>query len=372
MTSWSRLALTAAFVAAIVLGAGRADAAVVFQLQLPLTDQAATNAAIAPYGGTISGGTFGPSGWTTTARSNIIVVPLPAGLDTQQGQMVFSVQSFEWNVTTQYWEQWALVGLDSFGPPLGQGSTGTGSVLTLYRGFNPSDATKGYHLVGYFNLFEPSCAAWQDCTAEAKTPHFWLQQSGQVYTATRAWQGQGETMTFSGTGTVTRTLDLSATSSGTINASQFYLMINACGGSTHNQCGPWDGPTNLKGGPIGVTYSDVTLEIYGPDPPDAGVADAGVADAEVADAATADAGLVPSDGAASTDASQDLDATRPDANAATDAETAPGVDAAPGDPGQVSGGCACRSGGSAPGGHLALAGLLLVVLLVRRRSASSK
>jgi hypothetical protein len=62
---------------------------------------------------------------------------------------------------------------------------------------------------------------------------------------------------------VTRTIDLTATSpTGEIAAPQLYLTINACGGSTTNTCGPWGGPSDLKGGPLGVTYSNLTLELY--------------------------------------------------------------------------------------------------------------
>jgi MYXO-CTERM domain-containing protein len=221
----------------------------------------------------------------------------------------------------------------------------------LYRGFNPDYANRGYHLTVYFNLYDPGCAVWQDCTSESRTPHFWLQQTGVSYTVHNEWQAQTDTATFTGTASVVRNLDLSQTSpSGVVYANQFYLMVNACGGSTHNQCGPWDGPANLKGGPIGVTYSDVILEIFGPDPPDGGVnPDAGV----VVDGATGGDGGTAADGGTSPDGGS----TR-DANLTTDG--GPGSD---GD--GVKGGCGCRSAPFA--GPAPLLVLFLLVWLFRGR-----
>ena len=353
---WGPLALCA-----ILFAPESAGAATVFQLSLPLTSQPDTLNAVAPYGGTITGGSFGATGWTTTSRDDLILVPLPVGLDTSEGTLTFSVRGFEWNVTPDTWEQWALLGLDALGPPLVNTPTGRASAWTLYRGFNPDDATKGYHLAAYFNLYDPSCTDWHNCTAESKTPNFWLQQTGVTYTVTQSWSGPVDNVSFSGGNTVNRVMDLTATAgAGVLSEPQMYLMINACGGSTANACGPWDGPAALKGGPIGVTYANVSLEIIGPDQPDAGVqTDAAVPpDAGPQDAAAPDVG--PQDAAAPDAAAPDgatPDASPMDAGAATDG--------APPGPDTVGSGCACNS--VSPSGPGLLLPLLLMLMLWSRR-----
>lgn len=41
------------------------------------------------------GGTFGPSGWTTTSGDDYIVIPLPPGVDASRGWYSFRVQPIE-------------------------------------------------------------------------------------------------------------------------------------------------------------------------------------------------------------------------------------------------------------------------------------
>jgi hypothetical protein len=236
-----------------------------FLLELPLVDRAATRTAVTGLGGSVTGGTFSSSGWTTTDRGDIIIVPLPAGIDASHGRLVFSVSGFEWDLTTEYWEAWILVSLDEVGAPFRPTPTGQAGIQSLYQGYNPDDSTLGYRPVAYFNLHDTGCTDWHDCTGETRTPSFWLRDDGTVYTFTHEWDGPVDRVRFAGAATVSRTIDLSSTSpSGVIGGSQLTLMINACGGSTANTCGPWGGPSTLKGGPVGVTFSSLTLELYAP------------------------------------------------------------------------------------------------------------
>ena len=234
-----------------------------FLLELPLVDEATTADDVEALGGTIAGGTFGSDGWTTTSRDDIIAIPLPPAIGAAHGRLEFSVKNFEWDLSDTYWESWILVSLDAEGAPFAPTATGAAGIQALYQGFNPDDLTKGYRPVGYFNLYDPGCASWEDCTGEARTASFWLTSDDTVFTLSHAWDGPLDQLTFVGAGTVNKTIDLTATApGGAIAASQLYLLINACGGSDANPCGPWDGPADLKGGPIGVTYSDLTLELY--------------------------------------------------------------------------------------------------------------
>jgi hypothetical protein len=191
------------------------------------------------------------------------VIPLPAAIFAAHGRLEFSVKNFEWDVTDVYWESWILVSVDSEGAPFSPTNTGEAGLQSLYHGFNPDDLTKGYRPVGYFNLYDPDCTAWEDCTGEDRTTSFWLSSDDTVFTLSHEWDGPIDDLAFAGNGTVEKTVDLGATSpDGLIQADQLYLMINACGGSNANPCGPWSGPADLKGGPIGVTYSDLTLELF--------------------------------------------------------------------------------------------------------------
>ena len=234
-----------------------------FVIDLPLVDERRTRALVESLGGSVQGGSFGPDGWTTQTRDDIIVIPLPPGTLADVGTLEFSVTNFEWDLTTMFWEAWVLVSLDSEGPPFTPTDAGTQAGLqSLYLGFNPDDPGRGYRPVAYFNLRDRACPGWEECTGERRTPPSWLSASGTVYQLRHVWAGAVDDVTFSGNGVVDETIDLRRTSPmGSIRADQLYLTINACGGSTANTCGPWDGPPEVKGGPIGVTYSALRLDL---------------------------------------------------------------------------------------------------------------
>jgi hypothetical protein len=90
-------------VAGMVLSAGvlsgTAVAATVYYIELPLTNQQDTQNTVNGAGGSITGGSFGPGGWITTSRNDIIVVPLPAALDTSHCRLIFTVTDVGRNVT---------------------------------------------------------------------------------------------------------------------------------------------------------------------------------------------------------------------------------------------------------------------------------
>ena len=111
---------------------------------------------------------------------------------------------------------------------------------------------------GYYNLFDPGCTDWMLCTGEGGSSKGWLNGAGP-FTILQDWTDNVDQLSFTPAGGK-KTVDLSATSpTGVISAPQWYVTVNACGGSSHNACGLWDGPT--KGGPLGVIYSKVTLEL---------------------------------------------------------------------------------------------------------------
>jgi hypothetical protein len=234
-----------------------------FSLVLPLDNEALTRQIVSSYGGSISGGQFDSSGWTTTSREDIIVVPLPQTLDTRRGSLSISVSNFEWDLTTDFWEAWVLVSLDGHGVPFQSTPTGQAGIQTLYQGYNPDNPSLGHRPVAYFNLADPACDDWHNCTGETKTTSYWLTSDGATYTITQEWDGAVDQVRFEGNGIVNRVIDLSVTSpDGSISANQMYLMLNPCGSSKINTCGPWGGPNGLKGGPLGVTYSHLELEIF--------------------------------------------------------------------------------------------------------------
>jgi hypothetical protein len=225
-----------------------------FVIDLPLADEAATVAVVASHDGYIQGGSFGPEGWTTTSRDDIIVIPLPPGTGAARGDLEFSAANFEWDLTNSFWEAWVLVSLDSEGPPFSPTDAGVQSgIQALYQGFNPDDPNNGYRPVGYFNLFDPDCPDWPECTGEARTPAFWLSNDGTAYTLSHSWDDNIDNLGFLGGGAVNKTVDLSATSpNGKIVADQMYLMINACGGSTVNTSSPLEREARAKPGSHGA------------------------------------------------------------------------------------------------------------------------
>ena len=162
--------------------------------------------------------------------------------------------------------------------------------------------------------------------------------------------------------TIHRTMDLTATSpAGTLYEDRLILAINNCGGSSQVICGSWDEAAN-RGGPLGVTYSNVVLEIYGTPDPDAG--DGGDDDPEVlgpddGGGADGDSGFdrgFPDDGFL-----PDTDPGSDGGGEALDARPDGGVPVADED-----GGCGCRSAGAR--GRAGGAPLLLLGLFVAGRS----
>jgi MYXO-CTERM domain-containing protein len=138
--------------------------------------------------------------------------------------------------------------------PVGAGNASLSSLYIAYRE-NDEVMAQGR---GYFNLFDASCTDWKLCTGEGASSKGWLGGAGP-FTILQDWSDNIDQLSFT-PGGGKKAVDLSQTApSGVISAPQWYLTINACGGSTHNSCGLWDGPT--KGGPLGVVYSKVTLEL---------------------------------------------------------------------------------------------------------------
>ena len=70
--------------------ASPSHAATVFEVDLPLTNQADTVTTISGLGGSISGGQFGADGGTATSRDDLIILPLPPGIDASHGRLTFS------------------------------------------------------------------------------------------------------------------------------------------------------------------------------------------------------------------------------------------------------------------------------------------
>lgn len=358
-----------------VLLAAPAAADTVFRLELSLTDAAAVDAAIAAHGGRRSGGTFGADGWTTTSRGDYIEINLPPGLDTREGMLAVTASNFEMEppFTTHYWG-FELVALDPFGaeasrlPPEGRAHLAAG-----YRGV--WNEGTDFIAQSFWNLMDPSCTDWRNCTTEEGSGG-----SGNFVTGadwirwTHVWTGTSVEVWFEKADrTVARTMDLAPTApAGTFYEDQLILTINNCGGSSQLVCGSWDEDFN-RGGPLGVTYSNVVLEIYGTLAPDAGDGgdddpevvepdDGGGTDADADAGADADSGFdtpIPDDGSPP-DAAADLDASDGVADARPDV-VIPVVD--------EDGGCGCRAAGADGGavGVVLLVGLALGGLARSRR-----
>ena len=156
--------------------------------------------------------------------------------------------------------QYHVISLDTYGPPMGQGQSGDPGIQSLYKLWNELDEPlmKG---TGFFNLGEPGGCDWMLCTGERNAPKF-VESLPRRYTFVHEWDGQADTMTFSARKNVTKSIDLSATSTGTIDAPQWHLTINPCGGSTAKTCGAWHKPPAQRGGPVGVLYVSAHLELF--------------------------------------------------------------------------------------------------------------
>ena len=278
--------LLAATVLLTVLAAPRpCTGDVVFSLDLPLGDEAALRAVVEGYGGTVQGGTFGAEGWTTTSREDLIVVPLPAGLEAQEGAAWISFKNPEVDLSTDWFEQWVILSLDGRGDPYRSTPAGQAGLQSIYRGYNPDDPSRSYRLVGYFNLFDPICTDWRNCTGEAGTSPGWITGDDTVFSIRHDWAGCADALTFTGRGTTTRPVNLCATSAaGVIDADALFLLVNACGGSDVDACGAWDGPAEMRGGPVGITYVSAGIEIYGEAPAEEEAAAETIEEADAAEA----------------------------------------------------------------------------------------
>ncbi|MBN1770890.1 MAG: hypothetical protein JXB32_06515 [Deltaproteobacteria bacterium] len=357
--------------------AAPAAADTVFRLELSLSDAAEVDAAIAAHGGRRSGGTFGADGWTTTSRGDYIEIDLPPGLDTREGMLAVTVQDFEMSppFTTHYWG-FELVALDPFGaeatrlPPAGRAHQSAG-----YRGV--WDEGTDFVAQSYWNLMDPSCTDWHDCTTEEASGGGGGFVSGADWIRwTHVWAGTGVEVWFEKADrTVARTMDLAATApGGSFYEDRLILAINVCGGSSQPVCGSWDEAAN-RGGPLGVTYSDVVLEIYGTLDPDAGDAgDGGDDDPEVV--GPDDGGGADADGGTEADFWFDTsfpdDGTSPDVGGEVDgggeaADVRPDG-AVPGE--DDAGGCGCRSAGAS--GRTGWLPTLLLGLFVAGRGRSRR
>ncbi|MFH2010801.1 MAG: hypothetical protein ABI333_29640 [bacterium] len=328
----------------MLLPATPAPADTIFSLDLPLTSQADTQAAVNTYGGQIYGGQFGPGGWTTQTRDDFIEVDLPYLLDTREGHLEVTVADLEMSppFTTHYW-QFELVAIDPYGALLSMPPVGHAHLASGYRGY--WDAGADNVAQAFWNLYDAACTAWQDCTTETGSGANYVSAPG-AFTFTHDWQAQTQWVTFGGNGQVSRTMDLSPTSPGGVfQEDQMILTINVCGGSSAVICGSWDEPAN-RGGPLGVTYSAVRLEIYG----------------------DVDAAVQPDAGGGDLDAGADGSTpTNPDGAIGADGAAADsGVDGAQAadaqDPGggTARGGCACRTSDT----HIPSLTLLLLLLVL--------
>jgi len=254
----------------LFLSAAASRADVIFSLELDFTDEAAVRSTVGLYGGSITGGVFGAEGWTTTTRDDIILLPLPEGLEAAEGTLSVSFKNPEVDMTADYFEQWIVLSLDTTGYPFRSTPTGLAGLQSLYRGYNPDLPDRSYRIVAYMNLYDAGCDDWRNCTGETGTTPNWAVADGTVYEIRHAWLGAVDHVRFTGRSTLTRTIDISATSpDGVIAGDRFHLMVNACGGSRDNGCGAWGGPAAMKGGPIGVTYVSVVLELMGEAPEEA-------------------------------------------------------------------------------------------------------
>ncbi len=242
--------------AVAALSAWPANAAWV--VDVPLTSGAgAADAFVKSHGGKLQGGTFSGQGWTTTSRSDSMEIPLPAGIDARRGKLTVTFANPELSGPKGFFESWVLVSVDTSGVPFAPIQAGQAGVQVLYLAYNEFDETLA-QARAYFNLYDPSCTDWKLCTAEGASKKGWLAGAGE-FTSDQTWDGPKDALSFTPGGGA-KQIDLSATSpSGAISGKNLVLSINACGGSKSNACGLWDGATH--GGPLGITYSMVRLEL---------------------------------------------------------------------------------------------------------------
>ncbi len=255
-------------------------AAASWVLDVPLTGGGpAAKSFVQSHGGSVQGGSFSAAGWTTTTRGDFIEIPLPPGIDARHGALTVTVDNPELSGPKGFFESYMLASLDTTGAPFAPTKAGKPGLQALYIAYNELDETFA-QARGYFNLGDPSCTDWKLCTIEGSTKKGWLSGTGP-FTLDHAWDGSVDVISFT-PGGGNKTLDLTATApNGSISAPQLILTLNPCGGSKSNACGLWDG--SVHGGPLGVTYSKLRLELLtaadagsggaagsGGSPPDAG------------------------------------------------------------------------------------------------------
>ncbi len=233
-------------------------APVSFSVDVPLTQgKAAVDAFLAARGGAVTGGSFSNQGWKTSARSDFMHFALPAGIDARRGKLTTVFSAPELSGPKGYFESYHLVALRPNTQPFKPIGAGSASLSSLYIAYRENDELMAQGR-GYYNLFDAGCTDWKLCTGEGGSSKGWLNAAGP-FTILQDWNDNIDQLSFT-PGGGKKTVDLSATSpNGKISAPGWYVTVNACGGSTHNSCGLWDGPT--KGGPLGVVYTKVTLEL---------------------------------------------------------------------------------------------------------------
>lgn len=344
-----------------------------FTLDVPLTaGQAAAESFLQQHGGSVTGGSFSAQGWTTTTRDDFMKLGLPAGIEARRGRLSVVFAGPELSGPKGYFESYQLVALGTSQGPFTPVKTGAAGVSTLYIAYTETDEVMA-QARGYFNLFDPGCSDWTLCTHEAGSSKGWLGGPGP-FTVVQDWDDAVDKLAFT-PGGGSKTIDLSATSpQGRIAAPQLWLTINACGGSKSNACGLWGGPT--RGGPVGLTYQSVTLELI------AECGD-GQCSAGIEDAASCASDCVGPDGGAGAGASGGVTGSGGSGGGAgtgggtgAASGTGGGTGAAPGGgtggghaspiASDTSGGCGCRAA-RAPRGDAWSALVLLGLGLARRR-----
>lgn len=351
-----------------------------YTVDVPLTaGKAAVTSFVQQHGGSVSGGAFSAQGWTTTTRDDFMALKLPPGIDARRGRLTVTFSSPELSGPKGYFESYQLVALSVSGAPFKPVKTGTAGLSTLYIAYTETNEVMA-QARGYFNLFDPGCSDWKLCTGEGGSSKGWLNGAGP-FTVVQNWTDAVDDLAFT-PGGGKKTVNLTSTApAGVIAAPQLWLTLNACGGSNANACGLWDGPTH--GGPLGITYQTVKLELIadcGDGKCSAGIEDAancasdcgGASDAGSGDANAGGSGGANVGGSGGTDAGADGGGS-PGAGGGTSAGGSAGSGvglgggtAAP-SPSDTGGGCGCRVGRASESfDWLVAAGLLALLLRARR------
>ena len=232
-----------------------------YAVDVPLTQgKAAVAQFLKQHAGGLSGGKFDKSGWTTTSRNDRLWLALPSGINTSWGRLEIRFSSPELSGPKGYFESYHLVALAPLSGPHKPTKAGEASLSTVYIAYRETGELMA-QARAYFNLGDSSCQDWKLCTAEVASKKGWL-GSPSSFVVVQDWKLSVNDVAFE-PGGGKKQIDLSATSkSGKIVGSQFYIVVNPCGGSSHNSCGLWGGST--KGGPLGVRYERVRLTLTAP------------------------------------------------------------------------------------------------------------